>query len=459
MMKTSKGLKTFLIIWSGQLLSMIGSGLIGFALSVWIYGQTGQVTPFALTALFSTLPRIILSPVAGAVSDRWNRKVIMLISDSLSGLITLATALLLLTGQLEVWMVYVVSFLGSVFASFQQPAYTASIVMLVPKEQLTRANSMVQMGHGIETLLTPLLAGALFATIGMKGIILIDIVTYLFAMFTLVMVSIPQPEQTDRTGQEKHSILKDISFGWRYLADRGGLLGLLFYFAAVNFFLNLSAVMLGPLVLSFSSATSMGAAQTVMGAGMLAGSVLMSVWGGPKNRKVYAVIGFIMLASLGFIIAGLQPSLTLISVGVFVLTFFIPFASGPSSAIFAAKVAPEVQGRVFATRSMVSQSMMPLAFILSGILADKVFTPLLVPGGALADTFVGRWIGVGAGRGIGLMIICSGLVLMIISVAAFASPRIRNIETEIPDAIPDSVEGPGSRLGQEEDPAPSPVSG
>jgi MFS transporter, DHA3 family, macrolide efflux protein len=459
MTKNKKGLRTFLIIWLGQLSSMIGSGLIGFALSVWIYDQTGQATPFALTALFSTLPRIILSPLAGAVSDRWNRKRIMLISDSLSGLITLGTALLLLTGQLQVWMVYLVSFIGAIFAAFQQPAYTASIVMLVPKDQLTRANSMVQMGQAIESLLTPLLAGVLFATIGMQGIILIDIITFLFAVLTLVFVSIPQPERQAETIEAKDSMLADITFGWRYLAQRGGLLGLLFYFAAVNFFFNMSAVMLGPLVLSFSSVTSMGLAQTVMGGGLLAGSILMSVWGGPKNRKVFAIFSFIVLATLGFIVAGLQPSLTLISVGVFILTFFIPFASGPSSAIFAAKVAPEVQGRVFATRSMVSQSMMPLAFILSGILADKVFNPLLVTGGLLADTFVGRWIGVGNGRGIGLMIICSGLVLMVISVGAYLNPRIRNIESEIPDAITEAGEGDVDLQGSEEKPAPSLVSG
>jgi len=130
MTKPSKGLRTFFIIWLGQLSSMIGSGLIGFALGVWIYDQTGQATPFALTALFGTLPRIILSPIAGAVSDRWNRKWIMLISDSLSGLITLVTAFLLLTGRMQVWMVYLVSFLGAIFAAFQQPAYTASIVMM-----------------------------------------------------------------------------------------------------------------------------------------------------------------------------------------------------------------------------------------------------------------------------------------------------------------------------------------
>ena len=164
-----KGMRTFLIVLVGQVTSLIGSGLIGFALAVWIYDQTGQATPFAMTALFSILPRILLSPIAGVVSDRWNRKMIMLVSDSLAGLVTLATAALLLTGTMEVWMIYLISCLEAVFGSFQQPAYAASIVMMVPKGQLTRANSLMQMGDAIQTILTPILAGALLVTIGMTG--------------------------------------------------------------------------------------------------------------------------------------------------------------------------------------------------------------------------------------------------------------------------------------------------
>jgi len=176
MEKQNQGLRKFVIIWAGQLVSMIGSGLIGFALSVWIFTETGKATPFAITALLSSLPRILLSPIAGVITDRWNRKKIMLISDSLSGLITLATAALLLTNEMQVWIVYLISFLGSVFASFQQPAYSASIVMMVSKKQLTRANSMIQMGQALESLLTPVLAGILVTTIGMRGIIIIDFI-------------------------------------------------------------------------------------------------------------------------------------------------------------------------------------------------------------------------------------------------------------------------------------------
>lgn len=446
-----KDMRTFLIVLIGQVTSLIGSGLIGFALAVWIYDQTGQATPFAMTALFSVLPRILLSPIAGAVSDRWNRKMIMLVSDSLAGLVTLATAALLLTGSMEVWMIYLISCLEAVFGSFQQPAYSASIVMMVPKKQLTRANSLMQMGEAIQTILTPILAGALLTTIGLTGIILIDIGTFLFALVTLILVHIPQPEKTKEEAKEKDSVWKDVSFGWRYLVDRPGLMGLIWYYALVNFFLNISAVMIGPLVLSIGTPTSLGVVQTFMGLGMLAGSLLMSVWGGVKKNRVLFVIIFILLSTVGFFIAGSSPSFAMISAGLFVVMFFMPFGGSISAAMSALKVAPDVQGRVAATRSMISQSMMPIAFLLSGFLADHVFNPLLVEGGALANTFVGRWIGVGPTRGIGLMLISSGIILFIVSGIAYANPRIRNLETEIPDAVVEPVDeaAPPPSLEQE----------
>jgi DHA3 family macrolide efflux protein-like MFS transporter len=287
----------------------------------------------------------------------------------------------------------------------------------------------------------------------MRGIIMIDVITYLIALMTLIFVAIPQPEKP-KEKKEKLAIGQDIVFGWRYLAERRGLLGILLYFAGVNFFANICGVMIGPLVLSFGEATNLGVAQSVMGLGMLGGSLIMSMWGGPKQKKINAVIGFIFISALGFLVAGLKPALGFVSAGVFILMFFIPFASGPSSAIFAAKVAPEVQGRVFATRSMIAQSMMPLAFILSGVLADNVFNPLLVESGGLAATFVGHLLGVGPGRGIGLMMICSGLLMLIISVMAYANPHIRNVETEIPDVLPEEAVSEPSE-GEERKPTPA----
>jgi MFS family permease len=211
---------------------------------------------------------------------------------------------------------------------------------------------------------------------------------------------------------------------------------LLWYFALANFLLNVSGVMLTPLVLSFGGPDALGLVQGAFGLGMLVGSLIMSAWGGPK-RRVIGLIGFATLIPLGMMITGSSMSLVIIGMGSFVLMFFIPFASALSQAIFQTKVAPDVQGRVFAIRGMIAQSIMPLAFLISGPLADGLLEPLMADGGVLATTFVGTTLGTGPGRGIGLMFVLSGILLIAASVIAFINPRIRNLEEEIPDAIPD----------------------
>jgi DHA3 family macrolide efflux protein-like MFS transporter len=202
----------------------------------------------------------------------------------------------------------------------------------------------------------------------------------------------------------------------------------------VNFLLNWSGVLITPMVLTRFSPSTLGIIQTALGVGMLIGSIIMSSWGGPK-RRIPAVIGFIMLAWIGFLVAGLRPHPFFIGAGLFTLMFFIPLASGNSQVVFQSKVAPEVQGRVFSIRSMLSQSMMPLAFVTAGPLADYVFEPLMEDGGVLANTFIGQIMGTGPGRGVGLMFVFAGVVALIVSAFVYANPRIRNVEDEIPDAV------------------------
>lgn len=437
-MKQPTTMKTFYTIWIGQLISMLGSGLTSFALGVWIFSETGQATPFALTVLFGNLPRTLLAPIAGAIADRWNRRLLMILADCGNALVTLGVVLLLSVGKLEIWHIYVIAFLGSIFAAFQEPAYTASIAMLVPKAQLPRASGLMQMGQAIEMLISPVLAGILFVAIGLQGIILIDFVTFFFAVGALLVVHIPQPEPTHHSSSQKMSFWHDMGYGWRYLHARPGLFGLVWYYALVNFFLNLASVLTGPLVLSFNSASALGVVQAASGVGMLAGSIVISAWGGPKERRIRAVIGFISLMAVGLVLVGIRPNLFFICAGLFTLLFGAPLATAPSQAIFQTKVEPAVQGRVFAARSMVSRSTLPLAFLSAGLLADNLFGPLMNEGGELAKTAVGTLLGVGPGRGIGLMFVASGLILLFASIAAYANPRIRNVENELPDVLPDT---------------------
>jgi hypothetical protein len=441
-LETMRGMKTFLVIWFGQLISIIGSGLTGFALSVWIFEQTGQATPIALNALFFNLPRVILSPFAGSVADRYNRRLVLIVADTGAALTTLAVAIILFTGNLQVWHIYLTTAISAVFGAFQEPAYRASITMLVPKKDLARAGGIQQIGFAIQTILTPLIASLLYLSIGLRGVILIDFVTFFIAVGALLVVRIPQPKPTTEVeaGEEKQSMWQDALFGWKYLRKRPGLFGLLWYYAVVNFFLSLSGVLAIPLVLSFGAATDVGVIQMAGGAAMLIGGLAMGVWGGPKRRLIWGVIAAIALSGVGYFLAGLRPSTLLIGSAQFVILIFIPISAALSQAVWQKKVAPEIQGRVFAIRAMIAYLIIPLANLVAGPLADNVFEPLMQEGGALSTTFLAGVVGVGAGRGIAVIFIVSALSLWVSSGYAFANPRIRDLEEELPDAIPDEPE-------------------
>lgn len=430
----AQGMKTFLTIWIGQLVSMLGSGLTSFALGVWIFTETGKATPFALTILFGNLPRILLLPLAGSLADRWNRRRVMILSDAGNALVTISVFALILIGNLQIWHVYLIVTLGSIFSAFQEPAYMASITMLVPKKDLSRANGMVQMSQALEMVITPVLAGLLFVAIGLTGILVIDFVTFLVAVGALLIVRIPQPELTSHE-DKKSSVWSDAAFGWNYLKARPGLFSLLWYFAMVNFLLNWAGVLTGPMILSRYPANTLGTVQMFVGLGMLAGGIVSSVWAGPK-RRITAVFTYIGLALLGMLLAGLRPDAFFVGIGLFWLMFFVPLASSASHAVFQSKVAPDVQGRVFSIRGMIARSVMPVSYLLAGPLADQVFGPLMDVNGAWANSFLGSLLDTGAGRGIGLMFVLSAILAIVVTGLSFANPHIRNIEDELPDALP-----------------------
>ncbi len=422
----------FVVIWLGECISLLGSGLTNFALGVWIFQQTGQATPFALTVLFASLPRILLAPIAGVVADRFNRRSVMIVADSGDALVTLMALLLVVSGNLAVWHIYLIALFSALFATFQEPAYTASITLLVPKAHLPRASGLIQLGQAIETLLTPALAGLLFAMVGLRGIILIDFVTFFVAIGALLLIRIPQPPAELHTTDQPHSVWRDATFGWHYLRHRHGLFLLLWYFALVNFLMNFASILTAPLVLSFGSAGTLGIVQTIMGLALLVGSLAISAWS-PRRHRVPIVIASLALAAVGLALSGLRPSLLVVGLGSFVMLLCVPIASAASQALFQTKVAPAIQGRVFAIRSMISRSMLPLAFISSGLLADHVFEPLMRSGGALAHTPLGTILGSGPGRGIGLMFVLAGTILFVVSGLALVNPRLRRLEDELPD--------------------------
>ena len=436
---TPGGMGTFLVIWAGQLVSIIGSGLTHFALGVYVYQTTGSATPLALVLLANALPRLLFAPIAGALADRWDRRWMMILSDTGAGLATLVVWLLLATGKLQVWHIYLTGAASSFFGIFQQLAYRAATTLLVPKEHYGRAAGLVQLGSAIGQIISPILAGLLVVAIQIQGVILIDFATYIFAVLTLCFIRIPRPATTEEGEAGRGSLLREAGYGWGYLKERPGLLGMLILFAFANFSLGFFSALFTPLILSFSTADVLGSILTVGGIGMVVGSIVMSAWGGSK-RKINSLMGAIFLGGLALSLAGLQANPWLIGAATFGFFVIMPIGNGSSQAIWQVKVAPDVQGRVFATRSMIATVATPLAYILAGPLADKVFEPLMAADGTLARS-VGTILGVGPGRGIGLIFIIMGLLIALATVVGYLNPRIRLVEDELPDFVADGPLG------------------
>jgi MFS family permease len=430
-----RSLKPFLVIWIGQTISLLGSGLTNFAMGIWIYEKGGQVLPFAITAILTSVPALLVSPIAGSVVDRFSRKKIMILADTGDAILTAVMAGLILTDSLQLWQIYTLVLISSVLGAFQEPAYSASITMLVPKEDLGRANGIQETGGALRLLLTPLIAGGLYGLVGFGGIITIDLVTFVFALSALFSVAIPQPEREPVDGGQVKSVWQDAVFGWRFLRTKSGLFGLMWYMASVNFFLNATSLLTVPLVMSFGTSLDLGVVQVLIGAGALAGGLLISIWGGPKRQKHLGIMGGLVGAGLGMVIVGWRPNTWMISGGYFLMMAMVPIASSLGRSIFQARVPPSIQGRVFSIRLMISRSIVPVAYLLSGFLADQFFVPLLEVGGALSNTVIGTALGVGDGRGYGLISILAGLSIWGITFVAFLNKRIQRIDEEIPDAV------------------------
>jgi MFS family permease len=426
-------MRTFFIIWFGQVVSLMGSGLTSFALGVYVYTLTGSVTQLGLVLLARALPSLIISPVAGVIVDRWDRRHVMLLSDTGAGLASLGVWVLLATGNLEVWHIYVSAAFNSFFGAFQGPAYMASTTLLVPKEHYGRTAGLVQLGDAFGQILSPILAGFLILTIQIEGIILIDFATYLFAVVTLILVRIPRPKPAAAPQHGLRSIAQEAIYGWKYVKVRTGLFAMLLLFAFINFSLGIFSALYTPLVLSFATADVLGTIISFSGIGMLVGSLLMSAWGGTK-RKVDSLFGSIFIGGLALSISGLQANPWLLGVSGFLFFFILPIANGSSTAIWQTKVEPGVQGRVFATRRMLASFATPLAYMLAGPLADLIFEPFMTSGGAIALR-IASIIGSGPGRGFGLIFVILGLLISIASLLGYLYPRIRLVEVELPDVV------------------------
>ena len=433
------GMRAFWIIWAGQVVSLLGTAMTNFGLTIWAYEETGQATALALIGFFFITPMVILSPTAGAIVDRSNRKKMMMLSDLAAGVTTIVQLALLVTGNLEIWHLYITAAVAGTFQTFQWPAFSAAITLMVPKEQYGRANGLLQLANAASGIFAPLLAAALLGFIGLTGIMAIDVVSFAFAIGALIFVFIPQPERSEAGREAKASLWQESLYGFRHILRRPSLLGLQLVFMMGNLFAGLGFTLMAPLILARTGNNELilGSVNTAGAVGGVVGGLAMSAWGGPKRRVLGVLGGWLLFGLLGGTLFGLGQALPIWLIASFAAAFFGPIIDASNQAIWQAKVEPDVQGRVFGTRRMIAWAISPLAHLIAGPLADWVFEPAMQPGGGLAGTF-GWLVGTGDGTGMSLILALCGIGIALVAIVGYMTRVVRNAEDILPDfdAIP-----------------------
>jgi len=436
------GMTAFTLVWFGQVVSLMGSSMSGFALTIWAWKLTGSATALSLMAFFSFGPSILFSPFAGVLVDRWNKKLVMMLSDLAAGLATIVILILYSQGILQIWHMYIAGAFTGIFQSFQWPAYSAAISVMIPKEHYSRASGMMSLAEWGSGILSPVMAGALIGVIGVSGILIIDIVTFIFAIAMLLWIFVPPVPRSQESLEGQGSIFKEALFGFRYILNRRSLLFLQLVFFSGNLMSTLAGVLTSPMILARTgdNAAILGLVQSVGSAGGIAGSILISIWEGPK-KKVYGVlVGWFLSGLLGEMLYGLRFGLPVWIAAAFFASFFGPIINSSNQAIWQSKVPPDLQGRVFSIRRMIAQITAPLAMLIAGPLADFLFEPAMKSNTSPLSTIFAPLTGTGPGAGMGTIIFLSGVVILGVAISGWMNPLVRDVETLIPDH--DTVSSP-----------------
>ncbi len=429
------GIKAFVVIWLSQLFSILASGMTGFALSIYLYRETESATAMGLLQVFYITPFLLMSPIAGVMVDRYSRKVMMMISDIAAGFGTTFILILLASGRLEFWHLYIAAALNGIGNTFQWPAYSAAISIMIPKQQLGRVNGLMSLMEAGPGVIAPLLAGALLPVIQMEGILLVDVATFLLAIGALSFVIIPRPTATEEGQKKSGNFWKEALYGFEYIFKRPSLLGLQTVFLVGNLFGGIGYTVFAPMILARTDQNSLifGTIQSTAAIGSIAGGILMSVWGGFK-RRVYGVLLGWAATGLGVIALGIAQSLPYWIGAAIFFNLFGPLINGSNQAIWQSKVHPDIQGRVFSARRLIAWITNPISPIIGGTLADFVFEPAFRnPSGLVVPLTV--LFGSGPGAGMGMLIALCGLGALLVGAGAYFYRPVRQVEDLLPDVI------------------------
>lgn len=441
------GNRAFYAIILGQLVSTVGSGMTRFGLGIWVFAETGDAAAYSTLLFFAVLPLGLGSLFAGPLVDRLNRKKVMIAANVVASLSTLVVALLFFADTVELWHLYIALFVNGVANAFILPSLDSSIPLMVSKRRLGRAAGLTQLVQALETILAPALAGFLVGLVGLGAIFLVDFVTFGASIIALVLSAIPQPQRTE----DPKNLWSEFAFGINYIRERPAFLYLMGFVTLTMFLLpGIGYALVTPMVLMFSTEQAAGLVVSGFGVGSFIGGIALAAWGGPQ-RRMNGMLAAMVIAGIGIMLVGLRESEMLMAFGFVVVGTSFIFMVGLNRVIWQVKAAPEVLGRVFSLRVALGVGAQSLGVLIAGPLAETIFEPLLVEGGALSNS-VGAMIGTGDGRGMAFMFVLVGIALVAMAIASALAPSVRLLEDRIPDHIePEEDQNPAGN------PLPNPI--
>ena len=404
-MKILKELKSFIILWLTQSFSALGSAMTNFALVIWLYNRTGSATQTALLTVCSYAPYVVMSIFAGAISDKWNKKTIMLTCDSIAAICTISVFLLIKTDMLEIWHLYILNAVNGIMNTVQSPASDVATTLLIPKKHYQKASGMRSFSNSLVSILTPIFATALVSLAGIETVIFFDLLT--FAIAFIILLFFIRVSEVEGKEDKKEPVWKAAKSGITYLKGNKGILWMILFLSAINLIASFYNAALPAMVLSKSDENSLGMVTATVGIATLVGSVIATLYPKPKSRiKVFCNCLFISMSTENFLLA-LGSNTFVWCLAAVLGWLFIPLMSANYDVLFKTNVPVEMQGRVYSVRNTLQFFTIPLGYFLGGFLVDNVFEPFMADldkGSMLVAVF-----GEGKGSGAALLFFLMGI--------------------------------------------------
>ena len=422
-MKDEKKFGNFILLWATQTLSRLGSSLTPFALILWAYGKTGSALSTALLTVSSYVPYILLSLPVGTLTDRMNKKRLMLISDTSAALCTLTILFVWLSGNLELWHLYLVNAITGTAQTFQQPASEVATTLVTPEDKYQKAGSLNALAYSVINMASPVIATALYSVGGLTLVIIVDLSTFTVAFLSLLLF-VKIPEVKSEKHEDSH-IMMDLKEALSFLRTNMGILQVILFLAAINFIASIYNAALPAMILSFESESVLAAVQSTVGIAMIIGSAIATMLPTPKSRVRMIIISlFISMSTENFMLAFFRNPI-MWCVGAFLGWLCIPVMNTNLDALMRSRIPSAIQGRVYSARNMLQFFTIPLGYLAGGFLVDSMFEPLMTD---KSNAVLNQLFGTGKGSGAAFLFAVIGVMGVLVCVIFSRLKAMRNLE-------------------------------